>query len=448
MSESNRVLNTFQQIRPLYQRSDVENTPEGITISVGAKLYIAYPTTIASPIYIVDTKNIIHSKKISLPLMEMDIKQLDKIFDLKDRDYITKRIGDDPRIKGWDDLGLYTFGTDYSFNDLTLGKWLDVSTGQVTEEWTKLLADIIEYNCVRDPALALSNKATLARGYVMRYQPHELQITPPNTGKSTFFELIGKNVDKATKNTLLGSVKWTDDKAAGLFADQYFALAIDQIESQTIENMAGFLLGHLESGKSRVAGGGGEMMVQGACPLVITANPLALSGSHTAIMRDILGFLCRNSYAMGRRFGIINYGGYAPLVDKGYDDVEHRRLVETYRALEERLTDTLQKFWLHPKIKAYCNQPIYDPSLYDKIEACDTVEVRSFFLAHYAHSYPHLRGGALNCALSDNLPKLAKIDVLMMDDLDKIVDDIIEKANEYAELLKVINVSSIEYTLS
>jgi hypothetical protein len=50
--------------------------------------------------------------------------------------------------------------------------------------------------------------------------------------------------------------------------------------------------------------------------------------------------------------------------------------------------------------------------------------------------------------LSDNLPKLAKIDVLMMDDLDKIVDDIIEKANEYAELLKVINIASIEYTLS
>ena len=77
MSESNRVLNTFQQIRALYQRSDVEKTPEGITISVGAKLYIAYPTTIASPVYIVDTKNIIHSKKISLPLMEMDIKALE-----------------------------------------------------------------------------------------------------------------------------------------------------------------------------------------------------------------------------------------------------------------------------------------------------------------------------------------------------------------------------------
>jgi hypothetical protein len=40
------------------------------------------------------------------------------------------------------------------------------------------------------------------------------------------------------------------------------------------------------------------------------------------------------------------------------------------------------------------------------------------------------------------------VDVLMMDNLDKIVDEVIEKANEYIELLKVINVSSIEYTLS
>jgi len=448
MSENNKTLNSFQVIKPVYQRSDIMQTQDGIVINVGAKLYMAYPTVMSAPIYIVDTKNIIHSKKTSLPLMDIDIKELDRIFELRERPYIVSRLKTDPRIEVWDDLAIHTFGTAFQFNDATLSKWVDVGTGKVTEEWTTLVSDILQYNCVKDESLVLVNKASISRGYVMRYQPHTLMITPPNTGKSIFYELVGKLIDKATKNTLLGSAKWTDDKAYGLFHEQYFPLAIDQIENQTIENMAGFLLGFLESGRATVAGGGAELLVTGACPFVVTANPLALQGTNIVVLRDILSFLCRNSYAMGRRFGVLAYGNYKSLVDKGYDDVEHRKLIDAYRALEERVTETLRKFWLHPKIRDFCNQPVYDRSLYEEIDSCETIEVRSFFLAHYAHSYPHLRGGALNCALVDNLPRLALIDILFMGDLNKFVDEMIEEAQPYVEQLKAVNLASIQYGLS
>ena len=447
MSENNKTLNNFQVIKPVYQRSDIMDTPDGMVISVGAKLYKAYPTAVSAPIYIVDTKNIIHSKKSSLPLIDVDIKTLDEIFELRERDYILTRLHD-PRIKEWDDLSLYTFGTMFQFNDATLSKWVDIGTGKVTEDWTKLVSDILQYNCEKDESLVLVNKASIPRGYVMRYQPHTLMITPPNTGKSTFYYLAGKLIDKAKKNTLLGSAKWTDDKAYGLFHEQYFPLAIDQIESQTIENMAGFLLGFLESGKGTVAGGGAELNVTGACPFVVTANPLALQGTNIVVLRDILSFLCRNSYAMGRRFGVLAYGNYKSLVDKGYDDVEHRKLIDAFRALEERVTETLRKFWFHPKIRDFCNTPVYDRSLYEEINSCETIEVRSFFLAHYAHSFPHLRGGALNCALVDNLPRLALLDILFVGDLDKFVDEMIEEAKPYVEQLKAVNLASIKYGLA
>lgn len=785
MSDENRVLNTFEKIEPLYQKTEIEKTENGILITVGAKLYRAFPTVIAPPVYIVDTKDIIHSKKSMLPLMDMNIQQLDAVFEKHEQDFIVKKLQGDPRIETWDDLGMHTFGTDYQFNDATLGKWYNIESGQVTEDWSKLLADILEYNCMRDPALVMANKSSLARGYVMRYQPHALQITPPNTGKSTFFELTGRLVDKATKNTLLGcydnktevltlddwkyfkdltkedkictlnpntreieyqnplniwkyddypqlvkiqsrvldlmvtpdhkmvgteynrythknrdlsfvsaknlpygfvvpvighwtgketplfslppsprlhasisiemdkwlaflglylsegrtslskrgsyvvgisrvksetkreieeilnatpfrykyvgheyqiynnqlgryliefgharkklvpryvkecskrqieiflsayalgdaykfnnwiayytsskkmagdlqellikigygsivkerqprvsyikgrqiksgiqfevygrqkrlnaiirpqnksiidyndavycaevpnhimlvrrngkaifcgnSAKWTDDKAYGLFHEQYYALAIDQIESQTIENMAGFLLGFLESGRATVAGGGAIMLVTGACPFVVTANPLALQGDHISVMRDILGFLCRNSYAMGRRFGILAYNDYSPLVDNGYDDVEHRKLVATYRALEERITLTLQQFWKHPKVKDFCNLSVYEPSIFTELERCNVIEVASFLRAHVAHSFPHIRGGALNCALVDKLPKLAALEVLAIGDFNSLVDEVIEDAKPYVESLRQINLDSIRYTLS
>jgi hypothetical protein len=445
----NKVLNTFEQVEPIYQKSEIEKTDNGIFITVGAKLYRAYPTVITPPIYIVDTKSVIHSKKSALPLTEMTIKDLDGIFELKEQGYIMNKIQrGDPRLEEWNDLGMYVFGTDYQFNDATLGRWLDVVADKPTEEYNNLIKGIMEYNCTRDPALVLANRATLPRGYVMRYQPHELQITPPNTGKSTFFELAGRLIDKATKNTLLGSAKWTDDKAYGLFHEQYYPLAIDQIESQTVENMAGFLLGFLESGRATVAGGGTTLSVTGACPFVVTANPLALQGTHVSVFRDILGFLCRNSYAMGRRFGILAYGDYAPLQDMGYDSDLHKGLIDDYRALEERITLTLRKFWFNHKVRDFCNTPVYERGLFEEIENCEIIEVSSFLKAHYAHSFPHIRGGALNCALVDNLPRLAAVEVLMVGDLEKIVDDVIEQAQTYVEQIKAMNLDSIKYAIT
>lgn len=446
MSE-NKILNSFEIIEPIYQKAEVMKTENGVVITIGAKLYRAFPSVITPPVYIVDTKSIIHSRKSDLPLTFMTIKDLDAIFERKERDYIMNKIKSDPRIEGWDDLGTHVYGTGYQFNDATLLKWVDM-TGQVTEEYTKLVKGILEFNCTRDPALVLANKATLPRGYVMKYQPHELQITPPNTGKSTFFELAGRLIDKTTQKTLLGSVKWTDDKAFGLFHEQYFVLAIDQIESQTVENLAGFALGFLESGRGTVAGGGASMLVTGACPFVVTANPLALQGSHTSVFRDILGFLCRNSYAMGRRFGIITYGNYEPLHDLGYDNDAHKELVNTYRALEERVTLTLQKFWQHPKVRDFCLQKVYDDSLIDVINKCESIEVTSFLRAHFSHSFPHIRGGAVNCSLVDNLPRLAALEILMIGDLDKIVDDVLEGAKSYTEQIKAINIESIKYAVT
>ena len=448
MSESNKALNDFEMIEPIYQKAEAMNSSNGVVITTGAKLYRACPTVITPPIYIVDTKNIIHSQKSELPLERMTIKDLDRVFDRRERDYILNKIKSDPRIEAWDDLGLYVFSTSYSFNDNTLNQWYDMSQDKVTSAYTDLIEHLLEFNCKRDPSLVLANKAALPRGYVMKYQPHELQITPPNTGKSTFFEMIGRLIDKTTKNTLLGAAKWTNDKAFGLFHEQYVALAIDQIESQTVENMAGFALGFLESGRGTVAGGGTTMLIQGAMPFIVTANPLALQGSHTSVFRDILGFLCRNSYAMGRRFGILLYGEYTPLQDFGYDSDEHKELAQTYRALEERLTLSLQKFWTSPKIQAFCLQPIYNKSLYNEIDDCESIEVSSFLRAHVAHSFPHLRGGAVNCALVDNLPKLAAYELLAIGDFEKIVDDVLEGAKVYAEQLKEINLASIRYALT
>ena len=448
MRQENKQLNSFELINPVYQKAVLVESDNGSAIELGAKLYQAFPTAMSAPIYIIDEKNLMHSKKTSVPLSKLDIQNLGEIFQRGERDYILSKLKSDVRIEEWEDLSSYTYGTDYQFNDETLENWVDASTGQIKDEWKKLVGDILCFNAEKDERLILVNKASVPKGYVMKCQPHTLVITPPNTGKSTFYETVGFLLDKGTKNTLLGSARWSDDKAFGLFHEQYYTSAIDQIESQNIENMLGFLLGFLESGRATVAGGGTTLAVRGAFPLVITANPLALTGSNVSVLRDILAFMSRNSYAIGRRIGLFAFNNYSPLIDKGYDNDEHKKLVDTYRALEERANETLKKFWNHQKIKDFCNTPVYDPSLKDLIAKCEVVEVKSFLRAHIDHSFPHIRGGALNCAIMDNLPKFAVMDVLFIGDLDKLVDEMIEAAKPYVEQLVSINVESIKFALS
>lgn len=450
MSTTSRVLNTFHAILPIYQKTDVMDTPEGLSITLGAKMFAAYSTMSSSPIYIIDDKNIIHSKKTSLPITHLE-KDIGDIFGYKEREYILAKVQKDPRIEEFDDIEDYVYGTTYSFNDATINRWVDINTEMPTEEYKTLINDILMFKAdQKDPTLVKVNKASIPMGFVMRYQPHTILITPPNAGKTAFYDIAGKRIDKATRNTLLGGAKWTDDKAYGLFHEQYYALTIEQVESQNIENLIGFLLSFLESGKANVAGGGTEMTVIGACPLVITANPLELTGSHSGVLREIIQHLCRNSYAIGRRFGILAYGDYLPIIDKSgtYDPVEHKALMDIYRALEERATNSLVKFWAHPKVREFCGQPVYDREVYDKILNTDVVEVRSFLLAHYAHSFPHIRGAGINMAIVDNLPRLAMNDILFLGDFEKTVNDILEQAKGYTEEIKAVNLASIEYALS
>ena len=439
---------TFEAVVPIYQQSSVK-LDKRISVNLGATLFAAHPSMATAPIYIVDDKDIIHSKKKDIALTSIPYTDLQAAFPSDERTYIINKISkNDVRIEEWSDIMPFIYQTDYGFEDAEIGRFVNIDTGQVTEEWGKLIQDVLAYKAIKDPALLLVNKTAMPRGVVMKYQPHQLLITPPNTGKSTIYDLLGTLVDKTTKNTLLGGAKWINDKAYGLFHHQYRVLAIDQIESQNIENLAGFLLGFLESGKANVTGGGAEMLIEGAAPLAILANPLAIGGTHINILREVIQILCRNSLALGRRFGILAYGDYKPLIDQGDDIDEHREIVATYKALEERATPTLKRIWQSQEIREYCRKPVYtERKLYERIMEVQEIEVRAFLSSHYQHSFPHIRGGAVNAAIVDNLPQLALKDIAGIGDNKEMITKILVTADAYLDQIKEVNLNSIRYAL-
>jgi hypothetical protein len=447
MADYLRYLTPFSYLKELYQQTTLD-AQHSVVVNLGAKIFVAKPTSTAAPFYIVDTKKVLHSKRSEVALTQISGIELDNLFEISERNYILDLL-EDPRIQSWEDFVQYTYQTEYSFNEATLSDFIDAETKTATVAWQQVIQNVLSYNAEKDPTLVLINKATLPRGFMMQYQPHTILLTNVSAGKTTFYKKVGLTLDKTTRVSLLGSIKGKEEQLAGLFDDQYYVICIEQLESQKIENLAGFALNFLEDGLATISGAGLKLLIRGAFPLVISGNPITLSQERETVFKDFLIYLGTNAYALGRRFGLLAVGNYSSVVDKGYDDIKHTEAIRLYRALEERAFNALTEFWLHPQVQAWCKAPAYtesDSPIYEKIKKCQTVEVRSFLFTHYNNSYQHLRGGALNCAIIDNLP-LFVLHSLLGSPINELIPRVLQDADKYVPQLTSINKKSIEYIL-
>jgi hypothetical protein len=435
---------TFEYIRPLFHHVEFKENMEDYSIS--CKIFECKPTFFSPPIYVIDRKDIIHSRTRQVALKQISEKEVSDMFSGDERKYILQYISD-PRIDSWTDFVKYVYETDYSFDVKSLGQYLDENL-MPNQKWNELVSNLLSYNAKKDASLLKVFKATLPRGFIMRFMPHSLLITPPSCGKTEFYEKIGKRVDKLTRQTLLGSVRWVDEKSTGLFHEQYYPLIVEQVESQQVENLAGFLLSFLELGKSIVSGGGAEMEVKGACSFIITSNPTDLTSSRSSVLNTMITILSKNTLALGRRFGIIVFGNYQPVQASEYDDVAHASIVETYRNMEERTSMTLSQIWNDKKVMEYCFTSIgYDDKVVSLIDKCEIDTLKGFLKTFIRHGYPHTRGGSVNMATVDLLPRILSSELTGLPEKEKLVEEVIEKASSYVGELRKINEDSITYAL-
>lgn len=438
----------FEIIRPLYYQAVFDEKRE--TYEIKCRIFEVRVTSFSAPIYVLDRKNIIHSRVRQFVIKNILPQDISQLFSKEEKEYVLSRIHD-VRVNDWQSLLKYMFETDYSFNETLLQRFVKIDSDNimVTSEWKTLVDNILSYNAEKDSSLLNVFKATLPRGFIMRFCPHTILVTPPNCGKTEFYDKVGKRVDKLTKQTLLGSVRWVDEKSSGLFHEQYYPLIVEQIESQQVENLMGFLLSFLELGHGLVSGGGAEMEVKGACSFIITANPISLTEKKVSTLDNIIQMLSKNTLALGRRFGILAYGNYLPVKAREYNDVEHRNLIDIYRSMEERATPTLETIWNDERIKKYCYTPIeYDSEIRKKIEEIESESLRGFLYTFIKHSFAHTRGGSVNMAIVDLLPKIVFHEIYKMLDYDKLVEEIILTSSFYLEHLKKINGDSIIYVCS
>jgi len=313
------------------------------------------------------------------------------------------------------------------------------------EQWDEFIESVISPDAEKDHRLKLIFKTHLLRGIMQRYNPHSLLITNSGTGKTTYYDIVGLTIDKASKNRLIGFAD-AQNARPGVIDNLNVVLCIEQIESQTAPDILAFLLSFMESGKARSETGGYGITVRGECPIVITANPTGYSLDRIDTFRALIDHLTGNLMALGRRFGIIVYGNdYQKVtIKKPFSSVEWQKNVQKFRSIEEYVLPPISQLFSENKICKWLETPLpgYEERGKKLIGEVKDQGVKDFLTMHFELAYPHIRGAALNCAIIDFIPMLVKVKTTGEED-SLLIIELLATAEEYLKEIITINLESI-----
>jgi chaperonin cofactor prefoldin len=302
--------------------------------------------------------------------------------------------------------------------------------------WKQFIEEIIDYkNAGVDPDFKIVRKATLPRGYYQSINPHAHIVLPGSTGKSEYYSTIGQLEDKVTDNSLIGYADSKGPKPGSLDKTE-LPIAFDQVESLTRGNILRYLFNIMEKGEAIIDNAAHPFTIWSKSTLIFLSNPI---GDPKTQYSAFLEKLCKNP-TIGRRFGIILYKKDAKRITSKVKDLkgELTEKIELFRAIEEyagpeinKIIDNLWK-WLNEQNEEWITQAL---SLIKGLEN-ENEELATFLREFIINGGSHMRGAALNCAIVDNLDKIALKEYK--------IEDILRDAEKYLNELLRINFNSIE----
>jgi hypothetical protein len=321
-----------------------------------------------------------------------------------------------------------------------------------TIDWANFIEnELMTFRAKKDPRLQLIFKATLLRGIQMEYNPHAFLSTGSGTGKTLVYEQAGIRMDKVTSNSFLGT-RTQRGSSEGLVQDQSLPICIEQLESQDAPNILHFMLSFMELGKGKLSTAYGSTFVEGQCTIIVTSNPTGYTQDRAATFRNLINALGSN-YALGRRIGLIVYGGEGAYkkvesLDTINED-EWRCRFELFRAIEEYVFPCIERLFKTNTVKLWLDSPIegYQTAVSSLIKQIEDKSVKEFLDTHGAGANKHIRGGALNCAIVDVLPELIPTIQSHSQSSKETIDVILQKADNYLNELIRINLESISNIL-
>lgn len=307
-------------------------------------------------------------------------------------------------------------------------------------DWKGFVEELVAYKTdQKDRRLRLAHKAHLLCGLDMRVNPHSLQVTNSGTGKSTFYQIMGRNFGKVTAKSFLGFAKSPEEIYPGVINYSEEPIGIDQIESQSASQVFRFMFNAMEAGEDRVSSGSTDFLVKTRSIFAILANPMKYASSPAKSFQAFIEHISENP-AFGRRIGLIIYGNNFGRISHKPAEPELKewkekagifRAVEAYawKELNHLINDPRIRQWLHQDLKGYVE------AVEKAVENIQDDVITDFLIEHAHGAQVRIRGAALYVAMAEMLDKIA---------LKKYtIQEVLELAEEYLPQFVELNLESI-----
>lgn len=305
--------------------------------------------------------------------------------------------------------------------------------------WRKYLERIHELIEV-DPLIKIIYQAMILEWFKPEYSPHVLLITSTNAGKTLLYrEFVGRDpLSDVTPKTLVGHFSQEERKVVrGILHGQRLAVQIESLETKTAREVLTMLIDYMKSGRA-CRGVGREICVEGSAPIILTGNIVMKKKAPTLQTWMKLG-LMDNPEALSSRL-LLFYKSTKKLSIKDVKDF--RKLTEIIREIRDSnvISSKLRMIWSLPLIDEWLNKP---DTLHVDVLLDENLSELQQYLEGLARNFaPRLRALALNAALVDHLDQIHYNTVDHV--AENLIPKILEKAQEYYEILRLELATSID----
>ena len=289
-----------------------------------------------------------------------------------------------------------------------------------------------------DPLIRETYKGETLPFTNIQYSPHLIIYTNTKAGKTTLANAINKAYANVTPITLIGGVDpKTKTPTPGVIHGQDVMIQIESLESKSADETLRYALTYMSHGFVSRAVGLHDISSVGTAPLVFTGN--TLSGS-LAEFQNSLKLLINNPEGLGSRT-ILFYKSNCREA-KNIPNEEFNNAWKIIRGVRSnrKLKSKLRKIWNHPKVREFL---LEDVKLPEEVKInIETLPKEYSYVQIYLKNMVkycswRLRALALNNVLLDYLPKI------WFNNIENVVDEIIEEAEEKLEVFKGFLIYSI-----
>ena len=328
--------------------------------------------------------------------------------------------------ESYDELARISFFLTRGLSDDVLDFWLQPS------QWEKVLEEAFPKGGA-DPFIYRFYRGQTLPSFRAYDSPHSLLFTPTRRGKTTMAKAVQDDepVANATPTSLVGGIEPSSKKPViGLLHGRDVMLQIEELETNTANETARYLLDYMALGFTRRIAGLHSFLCYGTASLVFTGNTI---GGGIEKFNNSVRLLLSNPEALGSRtlFFYLPYLREANPAAFGYEFNRAWKVIKGVRS-NPRLKAKLRMLWENPKVEDWLRVKMEFPDgVYDRI---DDVEERGFkFLATYlrnvfTYSSRRLRALALRSILLARLPELWRGTL----DLDETLGEAWEEAEYFA----------------